>query len=156
MVWFTAIKSFIFSKSNTLLYIGAALIIIATGSYIYYQKNKIINQQKEILNLTEINAVLSSKLEDAIHVNEENKKSFDKFKQETNKAFEIMKIQHKKELAKAIEFSKIIEEIKYVKEKDDGIAAPVLVNTFNRLQQFQDNNTKSNNTNQSRETRNTK
>jgi hydroxymethylpyrimidine pyrophosphatase-like HAD family hydrolase len=156
MVWFTAIKSFIFNKSNTLLYIGIALVIVATGGYIYYQKNKILNQQKEISNLTEINAVLNSKLEDAIQVNKENEKAFSKFKQETNKAFEIMRAQHKKELSRAIEYSKIIEEIRYVKEKDDGIAAPVLVNTFNRLQQLQGGNTKSNNTNQDRKTASTK
>lgn len=156
MVWLNAIKGFLFSKSSTLLYLGIALAVAIAGGYIYYQDKKIKSQEKEIITLVKENSILGAKLNDALLVNKDNEKKFEKYKVETNKAFELLTKQHEKELSKAIEYTKILGEVKNVKKSDDGIAAPILVNTFDRLRELQSKNTKDNNKDKNSKTASTK
>ncbi len=154
---FTIVKTFFLrGKSSIVLYVVAGLVIASVGGYIYYQDSKIEKQKKEIISLGKENTLLAFELNSAITTNEENEKEFDRYKTETKEMFWQMQEHHKQKLKKAKQFARINERIENVQKEDDAIAAPVLVNTFEWLQQLQSEPTKSDNKDKSDQARDTK
>jgi len=137
MVWLNVLKNFVLGSGKTYIYIAIGLFISSVCGYIYYQDYKIKEQKKEIVSLIEKNTSLHVKLDETIKTNKANIKTFELYKMDTQKTLELMKKQHKEELEKEIAYTKILKDIEDVKKDDDGVAATVLVNAFDRLQQLQ-------------------
>lgn len=157
MVFINGLKALLFgSKSNTFLYVGIGVIVAVLSGVIYYQKS-VIETQKEIeLEDKKALAVLGDQLNSALLTNQHNEKEFNRLVKTTENTFKALEVAHKKELDRAIEFTKKTMEIKNVKKSDDGIVAPILSNTLKWLYQRENPNTKDDNKSKSGETNITK
>lgn len=154
---FTLVKTFFLGgKFNIALYVVIGLIVASVGGYIYILKNDNKSLEKENKELLGTSAVLGSKLNDTLLINASNVKTIEDIKIQNKQTLQQLEEHHKKELQEKIEFTKIKEEIHHVKKSDDAIVAPVLYNTFRRLQQFQSRDTNNSNSDTNRKTQSTK
>ena len=127
------------NKINPLKYIIFFIVFLSIiGSIYYYKSNyeKLLiknNNYKEALVISKVNLDL------VILNNKKNLESFDKYKKEQLNLLSLLNKKHKEDLKRTKQLQILKEEINNVKEKDNDIVAPVLINTINRLFKFKNN-----------------
>lgn len=140
-----------FTGKSTILYVVLGFIVTSVLGGIYWKyssmKNEIADKAKIIFAQKIVVIDLENKLDALKVLNDENKKQVKKLDSKYKKTIESIEEKYKKQKVKTITVTKIKERIKYVNKKDNGSAANVLVNTFNRLREAQnptkdDNSTK--------------
>ena len=135
----SAFLGLISSRINPLKYIiGSIVFLSIIGSIYYYKSNyeKLLiknNNYKEALVISKVNLDL------VILNNKKNLESFDKYKKEQLNVLSLLNKKHKEDLKRTKQLQILKEEINNVKEKDNDIVAPVLINTINRLFKFKNN-----------------
>lgn len=125
------IKSLIGRKISLVL---IPLVIASLSIYFYSLKNDLEKTKaKNIKNQVLINQ-LSDEINNVSRLNDSNKKQFDIYIKDTNKAFLLLNEEYKKRVKKESFYEKKIKEIQNAKKSDDGDVAPVLLDTFKWLQ----------------------
>lgn len=146
---FTLVKSFLGSKSSILIDILLGIIL---AGVVYFGYNKYTSLQKELKYSKQTilyQKELTNKYKDKVSMLEENNiqnlAKIDKLKQTYLYRIKVLRNRYKKAKSRVKVITEIETRIKYVSKKDDGIVAPVLANTLNRLREYQTSTDKSNN-----------
>ena len=130
---------FMCNKINPLKYIIFFIVFLSIiGSIYYYKSNyeKLLitnNNYKEALVISKVNLDL------VILNNTKNLENFDKYKKEQLNLLSLLNKKHKEDLKRTKQLQILKEEINNVKEKDNDIVAPVLIDTINSLFKSKDN-----------------
>ena len=137
-------------------YIAMALLVVGVAGVFLYQEHKIESKNKLILEYESELSAAGAEINKNILINEHNEKEFQRYKINQEKTITSLMDQHQKELKNAISFQKIKGEITHAKKTDDALAAPVLVNTFLRMQQHQTNSSQNSDKAQNSKTKDTR
>ena len=146
---FTFIKSFLGSKSSILIDILLGVILVGI---VYFGYNKYTSLKKALQYSKQTilyQKELTNKYKDKVSILETNNKQnlakIDKLKQTYLYRIKVLKNRYNKVKNRVKVITQIETRIKYVKAKENGIVAPVLSNTLNRLREYQTSTDESNN-----------
>jgi len=136
-------------KSSILIDVALGLLLLLIVGYGYHTYTKlqsdraILKRDLTIMRQREADFVKQiNKLKDT---NEENIRTFEKNIKKYKQEIKLLKIKRDKDIKRAVAITAIKERIRYVKKSDDGIVAPILTDTLNRLWKLQTSTAESGN-----------
>ena len=135
----SAFLGLISSRINPLKYIIGSIVFLSIIGSIYYYKS---NYEKLLItnnNYKKAQVISKVNLDLVILNNKKNLESFDKYKKEQLNLLSLLNKKHKEDLKRTKQLQILKEEINNVKEKDNDIVAPVLIDTINSLFKSKDN-----------------
>ena len=144
-----SIVSGLFTGSSAITYVLVAIIGVGSIGGVYFQYTSMVDKIKSqsivILDQRVNVKALQNKIDVMKITNDENLKAIDNLSIEYNKTIESLRVANELEKQKIKTVTVIKERIKYVSKEDNGIAAPVLVDTFDRLRTAQGTRSKDSN-----------